>query len=242
MYLLDLTLDPPAANLALDEALLEAVRSAALPTGVLRFWETTKPVVVVGRGTRLAAEVDLAACKRDGVTVLRRVSGGMSIVTGPGCLMYAVVNRPPTTKAGIDLVHRHVLATMVAGLRETGLEVQAAGTSDLAMPGSNGPLRKVSGNSLRIARGVYLYHGTLLYNFNLSLISRYLKQPPRAPKYRSDRQHGEFVANLPIDREHLKRAIARAWGAGDNLSSWPQDRTSELLASRYSTDDWNLSR
>ena len=242
MYLLDLTLDPPAANLALDEALLEAVQSAKLPAGVLRFWETTKPVVVVGRGSRSVDEVDLAACRRDGVPVLRRISGGMSIFTGPGCLMYSVVDQHPTAKTNIDLVHRHVLDTMAAGLRETGLEVQAAGTSDLAVQGSDGLLRKVSGNSLRIAGGAYLYHGTLLYNFDLSLISRYLNQPPRAPEYRSGRQHAEFVANLSIDLEQLKRAIARAWGADDNLSSWPQDCTSELLASRYSKDAWNLSR
>ena len=148
---------------------------------VLRLWESRQPMVVVGRGSHVAQEVDLAACRRDGVPVLRRTSGGGAIVNGPGCLMYALVLSyalRPRLRA-IDVAHRHVLETLAGALRQFSADVVCRGTSDLAM----GEL-KFSGNSLRVRRTHLLYHGTLLYDFSLGAIGRYLVEPPRQPEYR----------------------------------------------------------
>lgn len=242
MQLLNLTLDTPEQDLALDEALLEAHTADPSRPGVLRFWELASPAVVVGRGSRIAQEVRLEECRREGVPVLRRVSGGLSIVAGPGCLMYTVVARDPSGKGNIDAVHAQVLDVMLGGLRQAGLAAQRAGTSDLAIDNGDMALRKVSGNSLRITRGAYLYHGTLLYDFELPLIPRLLKEPPRAPDYRGDREHRSFVANLPTSRETLMSAIAAAWDAGENLEEWPKARVAQLVGERYGRDEWNQSR
>ena len=91
MKLLILSLESPAANLALDEALLEQAEAGAGPSEVLRLWEPTDPCVVVGRSSRVAVEVKQEACRQAGIPVLRRCSGGAAVVTGPGCLMYSVV-------------------------------------------------------------------------------------------------------------------------------------------------------
>ena len=36
-------------------------------------------------------EVDRDACRREGVRILRRPSGGLTVVLGPGCLMWSVI-------------------------------------------------------------------------------------------------------------------------------------------------------
>src|ERR1700744_5927351 len=90
MQFLDLTLSTAAENLALDEVLLDDAELAGQPREVLRIWEPVEPLVVVGRGSHVAAEVNVEACQADGVPILRRTSGGAAIVGGPGCLMYAV--------------------------------------------------------------------------------------------------------------------------------------------------------
>src|SRR5205085_8125892 len=90
MHFLPLTLPSPAENLALDEALLleaEAGRSGE----VLRLWEWPAPAVVLGSGCRLADDVDEAACARDGVPVLRRASGGGTVLLGAGSLCYSLL-------------------------------------------------------------------------------------------------------------------------------------------------------
>jgi lipoate---protein ligase len=48
MQLLELTLDTPAENLALDEALLLATEAAGEPQETLRIWEPRLHFVVLG--------------------------------------------------------------------------------------------------------------------------------------------------------------------------------------------------
>src|SRR5687767_7951565 len=86
MKFLDLTLPTPAENLACDEALLDLCENERVE--ILRFWEAREPFVVVGYGNQVASEVNVEECRRRGVPVLRRCSGGGTVVQGPGCLNY----------------------------------------------------------------------------------------------------------------------------------------------------------
>jgi lipoate-protein ligase A len=239
--LLDLTLATAAENLALDEALLDAVARGELAHDVLRVWELTDYAVVMGRSTRRDQEVNESACQQRGVQVVRRVSGGASIVAGPGCLMYSLVMSEPATDklTAVDAVHHRVLPRLAAAIASVVPTVTVAGTSDLAMLATDGVLRKVSGNSLRIRRGAVLYHGTLLYDFDLSLVATCLATPPRMPDYRVERPHERFVANLPVGRDALAAALAAAWRAESPLTTWPAEAVAKLAAERYNTAVWN---
>ncbi len=118
MQCLDLTLPTAAENLALDEALLEEAEAAATPRETLRLWEPQQPLVVVGRSSRVDAEVRLDVCHELGIPVLRRVSGGAAVVAGPGCLMYALVlsyRLRPHLRV-LSEAHRCVLDTLAAAL------------------------------------------------------------------------------------------------------------------------------
>jgi lipoate-protein ligase A len=236
MLILNLTLDTPAENLALDEALLLAAEDADQPRELLRIWEPRQTFVVLGSSSRHEIETNTAACQADGVPVLRRPSGGAAILTGPGCLMYAIVlayELHPHLQA-IDQAHRHVLGRLTQALGRYVPGVVCAGTSDLAIGD-----RKFSGNSLRCKRRHLLYHGTLLYQFPLAKISRYLNVPPRQPEYRRERPHEEFLTNLPLERETLCAAVCDAFDAHDPLHDWPRERTAQLVAEKYSRDEWN---
>lgn len=236
MYLLDLTLPSPAENLALDEALLDQAELAGHPLETLRLWEPAEPMVVVGRSSRMEEEVCLEACRELGILAFRRVSGGAAIVTGPGCLMYAVVlsyRRRPALRL-LDHAHAFVMNTMAAALERLVRGVEPQGISDLAVGG-----KKVSGNSVRCKRDHLLYHGTLLFDFPLELVERCLKMPPRQPEYRSGRSHRAFVANLPLSRGEIRQAVAEAWQADKPHPEWPRQRTAELVVERYGRDEWN---
>jgi lipoate-protein ligase A len=88
---LDLTLSTPAENLACDEALLE--EAEALGGEVLRFWESPVHFVVLGYANKAREEVDIEACRTRCVPILRRCSGGGTVLQGPGCLNYSVILR-----------------------------------------------------------------------------------------------------------------------------------------------------
>ena len=77
---LDVDLGDVAANLALDEALLEAAHDGAHVHPIVRTWIARAPTVVLGSSSRIATEVDLEACAALGVELVRRPSGGSTIV------------------------------------------------------------------------------------------------------------------------------------------------------------------
>jgi len=244
MFFLDLTLPTPPENLALDEALLDQVAWAGLAVrsdGIshagesLRIWEAPHHAVVLGASSRYRTEANVTACAADGVPIERRASGGAAIVAGPGCLMYAVTlsyaARPELRP--IDAAHRFVQERLVAALAELCDDVAAAGTSDLIFRG-----RKFSGNALRCKRHALLYHGTLLYDFPLEYLPRYLGTPPRMPSYRSNRPHEDFVTNVPLLRRELIAVLCTAFAATEPLTTWPTAATARLTREKYETAEW----
>jgi lipoate-protein ligase A len=168
-------------------------------------WEADRPVVILGHGNRPADWVEIEACHRDRVDVLRRCSGGGAVVLGPGCLNYAVClslpSRPEHTpvSASFHAIHEQ----LVAALGVPGLMIAAQ--TDLAWGGL-----KVSGSAQRRGRRAVLHHGTLLYGFDAELAHRYLREPPRQPTYRAGRSHRMFMGNVPLSRQVMLDRIARA--------------------------------
>jgi lipoate-protein ligase A len=256
MQRLMLTLDTPAANIALDEALLDLAEATGPEAEFLRVWESPQPVVVVGRSSRVLEEVDEAVCRERGIPILRRSSGGAAIVAGPGCLMYAVVlsygERPQLRD--LSLAHAFVLGRLAGELRTKLPLVDRQGTSDLVLrplpyphPAGEGmgegatTARKFSGNSLRGKRTHFLYHGTLLYDFDLPLIAACLREAPRQPVYRQSRDHGAFVANLPLSKQEVEAAVLAAWPTSDDVADWPRERVAQLVDERYGLAEWNLA-
>ena len=88
-------------------------------------------------------------------------------------------------------------------------------------------------------RNHLLYHGTLLSDFDMALVDGCLRMPPRQPDYRAARAHGEFIANLPLPIDEIRRAIADVWRADQPLTNWPGDETAALVEQRYGREDWN---
>ena len=225
-----------AEQLAIDEALLDAANEGQLRVPVVRTWQADRPAVVVGSSSRLAEEVDLEACQRLQVPVLRRPSGGATVVLGPGCIMWTVVTphaEPPT----IEAIHAGMLDPLAAALTAAGRPVSRQGTSDLTVSLPEG-IRKVSGNALRVRRRGVLYHGTLLDDFPLELIAELLRHPPREPAYRQQRRHSAFLANLALGREAIDAAVRAAFAAWRDTADWPQQQAAELVASRYGLASW----
>ena len=238
MRYLDLTLPTAAENLALDEALLDEAEANETPDETLRLWEPRQPMVVVGRSSQFHVEVRLDACRELGIPVLRRSSGGASIVTGPGCLMYALVvsyRLRPRLRV-LSEAHHWVLDILGGALRAHVPGVECQGTSDLAIGG-----RKFSGNSARCRRDHLLYHGTLLYDFPLEMVERCLAMPPRMPDYRERRPHESFLTNLPLARETIRDSLVEAFGAKESCCTWPEHRTAQIVAEKYSLAEWQAT-
>ncbi len=233
---LDRTLPSVAENLALDEALL--LQAEAGTAGeVLRFWEVPELAVVLGSGCKLHEDVDVAACQHDGVPILRRSSGGGTVLLGRGCLCFSLIlafQRDPSFSE-VRASYVAILGRLLAAFDLPGLALD--GISDLTINGY-----KISGNAQQRKRTHLLHHGTILYDFDLSLVGRYLKQPIRQPEYRADRLHEQFLVNLTQPRDWLVERIAAAWQADGEYGPLPLERVARLIEEKYALASWTARR
>lgn len=264
MNWLDVTLPSPAENLALDEVLLEATESFGIPE-FLRFWESSRHFVVVGYANKVATEVNLDACNSLGIPVLRRITGGGTVLQGPGVLNYALVlqvseQSPLATITGANqfIMQRNAeaLTQMLAGSSgsESGpfdareqsgqpkpfAPVQVLGHTDLAIAN-----RKFSGNAQRRKRNHLLFHGSILLNLDLDLLDATLPMPSLQPDYRGGRSHRSFLVQLNASAESVKQALCQGWSAIhraklDSLSDNWQRSVEKLVTEKYSRPEWNF--
>ena len=238
MHLLDITLETVIENIAFDEALLMHCEQTGKQ--FLRFWSPQQYAVVMGRSGKLEQETEVDYCRHHQIPVYRRPSGGGTILTGPGCLMYAIIlnsNLNPCLKE-IQGCHNLVLSEMKKAFRKINIPCDILGVSDLAI----GNL-KFSGNSLRLKRDSILYHGTLLCEFDLKRISHALRPPIKQPDYRQNRPHAKFVTNLNLPVPNVQSAVVEHWNPEHQqaeVSPQIQAFHDELMAEKYQDANWNV--
>ncbi len=196
-----------AANLALDEALARSAWSTGRP--LLRFWWGGPPAVVMGSNERAEQVVDAVACARFGVDMLKRCTGGGTVLQTGSVLNYSLITPAPdhlNLKAGFRL-GTDVICAILAAFGITGTP---QGTSDVAVGG-----RKISGNAQARRWKALLVHGTLLVDFDFDLAEKVLRHPVREPEYRRGRSHRDFLVTLSAlgvraDRNALENVAVQA--------------------------------
>ena len=235
MQYLDATFATPEENLACDEALLDLCEDGH-DEEVLRVWEPNQHFVVLGYSNKVSTGVFESVCRSRKIQILRRCTGGGTVLQGPGCLNYSLILRIDNsgslaTIAGTNSFvmnrHRKMIQSVI------GKEVKVEGRTDLVI----GDL-KFSGNSQRRRSRCLLFHGTFLLNFELALISELLPMPSRQPDYRASRTHDQFIANLELPARTVKEALCGSWQASIHLDSPPNDAIARLVSERYSRPEW----
>jgi lipoate-protein ligase A len=172
------------------------------------------------------------------VPVVRRSSGGGTVVIGPGVLNVSVT-LPQTAAPGlwaVDVAHRYVLERLAEAIRKAGQSVSLEGSGDLVLSG-----RKCAGSAQRRLRRWFMVHYSILYAFPLERIARYLAIPDRQPAYRQGRGHEEFLSNLPLPRKILVESICSTWSPGSWLSAPPSGALlliEDLLSEKFGNHAW----
>jgi lipoate-protein ligase A len=237
MNLCDLTLRTPEENLACDEALLDLCE-AGDSDELLRFWALPQYFVVLGYANKAATEVNLPLCRKLTMPVLRRCTGGGTVLQGSGVLNYSLILRIdesgpchsiPATNQFVLERHRDALARLVMA------NVEWRGQTDLAIGGL-----KFAGNAQRRRRRFLLFHGSFLLHLDIGLLEQILPQPSRQPDYRINRSHSDFLINLNVADHDIKAALSKTWNATTPLDPIPYDQIDLLTHDKYGLDEWNL--
>jgi lipoate-protein ligase A len=235
---LDHTYPSIEANLALDEALLIAAEERGAGPSI-RVWEPSNLAVVLGASCRLQEDVDADRCRADAVPIVRRSSGGGTVLVGPGTLNINVV-LPVDFSPGlhaVDAAQAFVLERLALSLRRhRGPEIGLQGLGDLTLGD-----RKFAGSAQRRLKNHFLVHTSLLYDFPLDLISRYTRTPRRQPAYRDGRPHEDFLTNLGLSRNLILSAVHSAWlspTGPPQAASIPTELVDGLIRDKFSDPEW----
>lgn len=241
MLLKDISFNTPEENLLYDDVLLRLAEEGKMDE-VLRFWESEETFIVLGRISRLEEDVKIEAAIRDGIPILRRSSGGGTVLQGRGCLNYSLILSKEWCPALEDLrkSYQMILDKVIIALGGTGIDAVFQPLCDVALRGQE---KKISGNAQKRGRKFILHHGTILCRFDLETIEKYLAVPKSVPPYRRGRPHREFVANTLRRPKDMKNALVRAFGAAGNVTAVTQEEKaclSRFLVSRPPAVDIRL--
>jgi lipoate-protein ligase A len=179
--------------------------------------------------------VDVAACEFERLAIFRRLSGGGTVMQGPGCLNYSLILRngvdiPLGITESFQFVLEHHKQCMQQLVED---RVEIAGISDLVVN-----QQKVSVNAQYRKRWFTLVHGTFLLNLDPAIVTRCLRLPSKQPAYRQNRSHGCFMRNLHLDPINVRKALRAAWYANDQFTDIPNALIADLKKSRYARPDW----
>jgi lipoate-protein ligase A len=242
---LPLRVDDAAASMALDEALLK-LNSEGRSPNTLRFWRWQPSAVSIGYFQSLELEVDLEEARREGVQVVRRITGGGAVFHDTnGELTYSLVCREEDLPRGILESYRLICGGLVGGLGFLGLRAEFRPVNDVLVGG-----RKISGSAQTRRCGSVLQHGTILISPDVRLMFRVLRVSQEKLSDKAISSVFERVTTIERElgrrpgfeevREAMIKGFESALGVRfeeGNLTREELELTREL-APKYSSEEW----
>ncbi|MBI2143016.1 lipoate--protein ligase family protein [Candidatus Woesearchaeota archaeon] len=244
---IDLTTNSAARNMALDEAISGSVgRKESLPT--IRIYKWLPSAVSIGYFQSLNDEVDVELCRKTGVELVRRRTGGGAVYhDANGEITYSVIAPESLFPKGITESYHSICGWIVNALKKVGIESEFKPINDIIAAG-----KKVSGNAQTRRNGILLQHGTILYKLDVATMFSLLKVPKEkiSDKFIEDiKQRVTSVTDInpQITEQQLKEALVAAFTAGKEfefgaVTENEKAAAEKLVKERYAADEWNFLR
>jgi lipoate-protein ligase A len=184
-------------NMGLDQALLESV-SAGKSIPCLRFYGWEPRAVSIGYFQGLEEEVNVPACREQGVDIVRRLTGGGAVFHHAE-LTYSMILPldHPLAASGIRASYEILCRGIVAGLLKLGVKAAFVPVNDIECGG-----KKISGNAQTRKKGALLQHGTVLLESDTERMFELLKVPPEKLK-------GKIIAGVKQRVTSLEEILGR---------------------------------
>lgn len=154
----------------LDAALLARVGAGESPP-TLRFWARTEPSVLLGRFQAYDDEVATDYVEREGIIVVRRITGGGAVYCEPGgVLTYSLA--APRSALPDDVAEGFAVCNewVAAVLQELGVDAAHDPLNDIAHPDG-----KIAGSAQLRTEDAVLHHAVLSHTLDAAEMVRVLR-------------------------------------------------------------------
>lgn len=222
----------PRKNLALEEYLGQICGDNDV---WLYLWQNQN-TIVIGRNQNPWRECRAALLKKDGITLVRRNSGGGAVFHDLGNLNFTFI----ASKHLYDLEKQ--LKVVLEALAAFGIQAEFSGRNDITVNG-----RKFSGNAFTHKKSVSIQHGTLLVDSDIEKLGRYLTASKAKLQSKGVESVRSRVCNLAdlcpeLTVSALKRELKRAFNKVYETEAVNEPVISENnyceLIDKFSSDQW----
>jgi lipoate-protein ligase A len=257
-------------NMAIDEAIFISCRQKKAPP-TIRIYGWTPPAVSLGYFQKAENAVDVEACKKRGVDVVRRLSGGRAVLHHRE-LTYSIICREGTPPFGSSVLktYKTISESLIRTLEDLGLAVQWVTSREKHTPVQSPDKtascfsspswyeitvegKKICGSAQKRGGGVLLQHGSLLIEYDPELLAEVLVSKKGKEEFLSEIESTTTALNhhLPqqIDFRQLKELVLKNFEDQLQISLTPGELSenesqlkTHLLKKKYATDEWNLHR
>ena len=254
-------------NMAVDEAMSESCRNELTPP-TFRLYSWSRPTVTLGYFQKAGREIDPEACRRRGIAVVRRMTGGRAVLHGND-LTYSIGSARNTAELP-DTIHgsfQSISRGFIEGLRRLG--IQAESVASPIKKGNRSPLcfssssrheitcngHKILGSAQRRWKNGLLQQGSLRLAIDPEIFhDLFLTGSGRKPKALEEEAEEETLGlnNLlhPIPdfytiagkmAEGLEQALRISLNPS-GLTPFEKEHAEYLREKKYSQDSWTLFR
>lgn len=242
------------ANMAIDEAVLTARIQNAVPN-TIRFYRWKPSAVSIGKFQNIQNEVQIENCRKLGVDVVRRITGGGTVYHDfEDEITYSVIAGKQDLKAtDITAVYARIYSGLVEALKILGITADFNEGNQKTCPNLTIRGKKISGSAQAHKSGIALQHGTLLLNVDLERMFTLL----RVPWARTCMEVVKIAENKitsinmelgkQVSIEEVNEALAEGFQKTFNiklmkseLSAYEHELAGKLCKGKYATDEWNF--
>ncbi|MEM4704247.1 MAG: biotin/lipoate A/B protein ligase family protein [Candidatus Bathyarchaeia archaeon] len=241
-------------NMAIDEAILTA-KLARLVPNTLRLYGWNPPAVSIGKFQNMQNEVQVENCRKQGVDVVRRITGGGAVYhASKDEITYSVIaDKKDMHTEDITTIYAKIYAGIVNALQNLGITADFSEGNQKNCPNLTVKGKKISGSAQAHKKGVVLQHGTLLIDVDLEKMFTVLRVPwaktcmevvgvakrkiTSINKELGKKTSAETVMHALV--EGFQKALNVPLVIGE-LTPYEQQLAIKLRNEKYATEEWNF--
>ncbi|MDM5206885.1 lipoate--protein ligase [Cytobacillus kochii] len=231
----------PRINLAIEEY---ALKNLDINESYLLFY-INKPSIIIGKNQNTIEEINTEYVEKNGLHVVRRLSGGGAVYHDLGNLNFSFI-----TKDDGESFHNFLKFTepVITALNKLGVNAELSGRNDLTVEG-----RKISGNAQFSTKGRMFSHGTLMLDSEIENVVSALKVKKDKIESKGIKSIRSRVANISefltekISIAEFRQLILQHIFEGSEVSEYrltekDWEEIHKISEQRYQNWEWNYGK
>ncbi len=256
-----------AMNMAIDEAILIAQKEQPNPT--LRFYDWTTPAFSFGYFQDIASEVDVEACRSEGIELVKRMTGGGTVVHGWD-LTYTLILPRQAGEMGVSETYQLLGKSLVKAFEILGIpaecytdkadSTQSSENICLTNPAENDVMcneKKLAGVSVRRNRSGIMFQGYISLDMPPDPILKRVSKHSEIQEMLYKKSTAINIEGRLVTRSSLIQAICETLEIqingmnalmafpgiafnSEKLSEAEKAQAEMLVSTKYATTVWNF--